>query len=234
MAELKPVLVAPPRVITTWEGVGFLGSGHRLGGAVSWLWRVDAEKARQVAALDTAPELPLGGDDEMPVQRIRMGGDLHAFAAARNYGEHRTPGRDHPHVMFELRHVFLGRGFFRERPGQHELGLENRPNSFDAAVQRGRHPAQHRVPDLPLHIDENLAGIRFVPAPVQLLGRQAGDRAHCGSASVRSDCRPYWTGAWTIDNLALDCAHGRGLTDGLSRCAPCQEGTLHEGEQNRF
>jgi hypothetical protein len=35
----------------------------------------------------------------------------------------------------------------------------------------------------------------------------------CSGASVRSDRRPYWTRDWTIDHLALDCAHGRGLAD---------------------
>lgn len=36
-----------------------------------------------------------------------------------------------------------------------------------------------------------------------------------------------------LNHLALDCAHGRGLTDGLSRCTPCQEGARYEGKQNR-
>ena len=52
--------------------------------------------------------------------------------------------------MLELRHVLFGRRFFRERPRQHELGLEHRPGRFDPAVQRGRHPPQRRMLDLPL------------------------------------------------------------------------------------
>ncbi len=75
--------------------------------------------------------------------------------------------------MLQLRHVFLGRRFFRERPRQHELGLEDRPGRFDPAIQGGRHPAQRWMPDLVLDIREDLAGIGLIPASVQLLGRDA-------------------------------------------------------------
>ena len=44
-----------------------------------------------------------------------------------------------PHVVLQLRHVLLGRRFLRERPGQHELGLEHRPGALD-------HPVQGRAP----------------------------------------------------------------------------------------
>src|SRR6516225_11852685 len=47
-----------------------------------WSWRLDAKEARGLAALDTAPELPLRSDNQMLVQWIRMGGDLDPFAAA--------------------------------------------------------------------------------------------------------------------------------------------------------
>src|SRR5215471_7507581 len=55
----------------------------------------------------------------------------------------------------------------------------------------------------------------------------------CSSASVRSDCGAHWSRDGTIDHLALDGAHGRRLTDDLSRCASRQEGARHEGEQDR-
>src|SRR5438874_6863302 len=32
---------------------------------------------------------------------------------------------------------FFGRGLFRERPGQHEFGLEHRAGTFNAAVESG-------------------------------------------------------------------------------------------------
>src|SRR5262249_2473166 len=56
------------------------------------------------------------------------------------------------------------------RPGQHELGLEDCPGRLHTAVQRCRHPAQSRVPDLALDIGEDMTSIALVPAPVQVLG----------------------------------------------------------------
>ena len=41
---------------------------------------LDPEKGRGLAVLDTAPELPLRGDNEMLIKRIGMGGDLHPLA----------------------------------------------------------------------------------------------------------------------------------------------------------
>ena len=74
--------------------------------------------------------------------------------------------------MLQLRHVLLGRGFLRERPRQHEFGLEDRITALHAAVERRAHPAQHWVADLTLDVDDRLAGIGLIPAPVQVLGRQ--------------------------------------------------------------
>ena len=75
--------------------------------------------------------------------------------------------------MLQLRHMFFCGRFLRERPGQHELGLENRPGRFDPAVERCRHPAYRWMPDLPLDIRNDLTGIGLVPAPVQVLGNHA-------------------------------------------------------------
>ena len=50
-----------------------------------------------------------------------------------------------PHVVLELGHVLLGRRFFRERPGQHEFGLEHGAGTLDDSVQRCGHPADHRM-----------------------------------------------------------------------------------------
>jgi hypothetical protein len=50
--------------------------------------------------------------------------------------------------------------------GQHELGLEDGPGRFDPAIQSGRHPAQHRMPDLALNVSENLTSIGLIPATV--------------------------------------------------------------------
>ena len=129
-------------------------------------------RRRGLAALDTAPELAFGGDNEVLVERIGMGRDLDPFAAAGDHGKHRRPRRHHPHIVLQLRHVFLGRRFLRERPGQHELGFEHRAAGLDPAIERSCHPAQRRMPDLPLDVGDDLTGIGLVPAPVQLLGRQ--------------------------------------------------------------
>src|SRR5580704_4548923 len=71
-------------------------------GLDSWLWRLDPEQPRWLAALDAAPELALRRDDEMLVERIGVGHDLYPLAAPSNDREHRLSGRDHPHVMLQL------------------------------------------------------------------------------------------------------------------------------------
>jgi hypothetical protein len=53
-----------------------------------------------------------------------------------------------------------------ENAQQHELGLEHLAGGFDPAVLRGRHPAQRRMSDLPLHVRKNLPGIGLVPTSV--------------------------------------------------------------------
>ena len=78
-----------------------------------------------------------------------------------------------PHVVLQLGHVLFGRRFLRERPGQHELGLEHRAGALDHAVEGRRHPALDRVKHLPLHLGDDLAGIALVPVPVEVLGHGA-------------------------------------------------------------
>jgi hypothetical protein len=68
------------------------------------LWRFNAKQARRVAALHAAPELSLGRDNEVLVERIGMGADFDPFAASRNDRENRSPGRDDPHIVLQLRH----------------------------------------------------------------------------------------------------------------------------------
>ena len=95
-------------------GIGrtHVDNAHRLDAR---LRRLDAEQGRGLAALDAAPEFPLGGDDEVLIERIGMGLDLDPFAAAGDHRKHRTAGRHDPHIVLQLRHVFLGGRFFRER-----------------------------------------------------------------------------------------------------------------------
>ena len=50
-----------------------------------------------------------------------------------------------PHIVLQLGHMLFGRRFFRERPGQHEFGLEHRAAGFDHAIERRRHPLVDRM-----------------------------------------------------------------------------------------
>ena len=102
--------------------------------------RFDPEQTRRLAALDTAPELALRSDDEVLVERVGMGGDLHPFAAPGDHRKHRRLCRHHPHVVLQLRHVLLGGRFLRERPRQHEFGFENRA-SWPRPVRPGSPPS---------------------------------------------------------------------------------------------
>ena len=52
------------------------------------LWRINPKQCWRLATFDTAPELPLGGDDQMLVERIGMSFDLDPFTAASDDGEH--------------------------------------------------------------------------------------------------------------------------------------------------
>ena len=122
---------------------------------------LDAEQARGLAGLHAAPELPFGGDEEVLVDRIGMDIDLHPLAATGNHREHRAPGGDDPHVVLQLGHIFFGRRLFRERPRQHEFGLENRPVTLDPPVERCCHPAESRMPNLSLNIGNDLTSIGF-------------------------------------------------------------------------
>ena len=123
----------------------------------SRLRRLNPEEGGGLAAFDAAPEFPLGGDDQVLVERVRIGLDLDPLAAAGNDGEYGLPGREDPHVVLQLGHVFGCGRLFGERPRQHELRLEHFARVLDPAIERRRHPVQHRVKDAALHIRQNLA-----------------------------------------------------------------------------
>ena len=63
-------------------GGAHVDDAHRLNAR---LRRLDPKQGWRLATFDTAPELPLGGDNEVLVERIGMGGDLDPFAAAGNH-----------------------------------------------------------------------------------------------------------------------------------------------------
>src|SRR5207244_4186100 len=74
----------------------------------AWFRGFNTKEARGLATFDAAPELPLGRDNEMLVERIGVGGDLDPFAAAGDYREHSRSRRNYPDVMLQLRHAFRG------------------------------------------------------------------------------------------------------------------------------
>ena len=138
-----------------------------------WPRRFQAEQVRGLASFDAAPELLFRRQQQVLVERVGRDGDLDPFAAAGDDRQRRTPRRCHPHVMLQLRHVLGHSGLFRERPGQHELGLKHRAGSLHHAVQGCRHPPLYGMENLPLHLGHGLAGIAFVPAPVEVFGDRA-------------------------------------------------------------
>src|SRR5215212_11310145 len=69
--------------------------------------RLDAEEARGLAGLDAAPELLLGGEQKVLIERVGVDLDLDPLAPACDDGEDRAPRADHPHVVLELCHVLF-------------------------------------------------------------------------------------------------------------------------------
>jgi hypothetical protein len=132
-------------------------------------WRFDPEQLRLLATLDAAPELALGGDDQVLIERIGMGEDLHPLAAPGNHRQHRGSGRYHPHIVLQLRHVFFRGRFRRERPRPHELGFEHRIAALDPAIQSRPHPTQRWMTDLLLDVGDHLHGIGLIPAAIEIL-----------------------------------------------------------------
>jgi hypothetical protein len=75
--------------------------------------------------------------------------------------------------VLELCHVFLSRRLFRERPRQHELGLENCPCALDHAIQSGGQKPNDRVLHPSLDRRDDVPGVAFVPIPVERFRRHA-------------------------------------------------------------
>ena len=137
-------------------------NAHRLNARLGWL---DAEQGRGLTTLHAAPEFAFCSDDQVLVERIGVGLDLHPLAATGNHRKDRSPRRDDPHVVLQLRHMFFGGRFFRELPGQHEFGFEH-VAAFDPTVEGRRHPRKGRMTAPLLDIGDDPPGIGLVPAPV--------------------------------------------------------------------
>jgi hypothetical protein len=125
-----------------------------------------------LSVFDAAPEFAFSGDDQVLVKGIGLDLDFYPLAAAANDRKHRGSRGYYPHIVLQLRHILVGRGLLGEGPWQHELSLEDRAAALDTAVKRRAHPPDNRMPDFPLDVGDDLAGIGLIPAPVELFGRE--------------------------------------------------------------
>src|SRR5262249_11279488 len=69
--------------------------------------------------------------------------------------------------------MLLCRRLFRERPGQHEFGLENRPAAGHNPIEGRAHPPEHGMPEPMLNAFDGLPGIALVPMPIEGFSRYA-------------------------------------------------------------
>src|SRR5262249_52994992 len=81
-----------------------ISDANRRNARLRWF---ETEQGGALAALDAAPKLPLSGDDEMLVKRIRRDLNSDPFSAAGNHGKYRRPSRDNPKVMLQLWRIFF-------------------------------------------------------------------------------------------------------------------------------
>ena len=116
------------------------------------LRRLDAEQGRALAALDTPPELSLGGDDEMLVKRIRRDLNSNPLAAAGNDRKYRSPSRDNPRLCCSCGAYFSTAASSENDQGSMNLASKTAPVALDPAIERRSHPVQGRVADMSLNI----------------------------------------------------------------------------------
>src|SRR5450759_5907608 len=68
--------------------------------------------------------------------------------------------------------MLLSGAFFRERPWQHEFGLEHRAGLLDQTIKRGGHPWDCPVDRMALDVTDPMARVELIPAAVEVLGDQ--------------------------------------------------------------
>src|SRR5262245_38457498 len=132
--------------------------------------RLEPKQSRRLAILNAAAGFLLSREQEVLVEGFGRDSDLHPLAASGDNREHRHLSVYDPHIVLELRHVLFGGDLLRKRPGQHELGLEHGAGLFNHAVEGCRHPADHRMLDLSLHLRDDMPGVALEPLPIEGLG----------------------------------------------------------------
>src|SRR5450759_5825047 len=68
--------------------------------------------------------------------------------------------------------MLLSGAFFRERPWQHEFGLEHRAGLLDQTIKRGGHPWDCPGDRMALDVTDPMARVELIPAAVEVLGDQ--------------------------------------------------------------
>src|SRR5258706_16093788 len=64
------------------------------------------------------------------------------------------------------------RRFLRKRPGEHKFRFKDGAGALDDAIERRRHPTDHRVANPALDALDDLASRALVPAPIEAFGRE--------------------------------------------------------------
>src|SRR5262249_20335370 len=133
--------------------------------------RLGEDEVGDFASLHTAPEFLFRRHEDAEIKWVHGNRDLHPFAPARDDREHRGTQVGDPHVVLELRHVLFGGCFFRERPRQHELGLEHCLHALHDSIQGGYHPRYCGMTDPALHVADPPAGVALIPGAIELFRR---------------------------------------------------------------
>ena len=147
---------------------------RRCGPPRSWVWAAQLSEARGLAAFDATPELALGGDDKMSRRGHAAWVVISTHLPPPVITERTALRAATTHILcYELRHVLLGRRFLRERHGSMNLASKTASLPWTRPSSSRHHPPQCRMADPFLNINDHLARVHLIPAPVQLLGRSA-------------------------------------------------------------
>jgi hypothetical protein len=171
----------------------------------------------ELSGLDRRGRL-LGRQQQVLVERIAKDCDLDPLSSTRDDRENRAAGVGHPHIVLQLGHMLFGGCFFREIPGQHELGFEHGSGLADSAVECRAHPFVDRVANPPLHVLDSIPGVALVPSPVQVLSNGAELDDEVLAQVFRFGLTPLLTPKPDLQSLfypQVEAGHGIGRAAGV-------------------